>query len=126
MNQYLANGTVNLLTVCQTQYAYKDTESDSCRLQVCSFCNWTKNRTGNNLLAFEPKVSTLKFCIRKSRWVHIKRHVASFSFQPAPLKQGMQPYSLLPHDAFDHLIQLENHIRQQVDLARERYRPKVR
>ena len=28
-----------LWTVCQTQYAHKDTESDSCRLQVCSFTN---------------------------------------------------------------------------------------
>ena len=27
-----------LRPVCQTQYAHKDTESDSCRLQVCSFC----------------------------------------------------------------------------------------
>ena len=26
-----------LWTVCQTQYAHKDTESDSCRLKVCSF-----------------------------------------------------------------------------------------
>ncbi len=35
---YLADGTVNTLkTVCQTQYAYKDTKLDSCWLQVCSF-----------------------------------------------------------------------------------------
>ncbi len=29
-----------LWTVCQTQYAHKDTESDSCRLQVCSFYHY--------------------------------------------------------------------------------------
>ena len=33
-----------LWTVSQTQYAYKDTESDSCRLQVCSLQSSYHNR----------------------------------------------------------------------------------
>ncbi len=45
-------GAMNTLwTVCQTQNAYKDTESDSCRLQVCSLLDgkWTSWITGQNV-----------------------------------------------------------------------------